>query len=260
MAYKNSYRVASALTIITFIAINAFTVFAQEAEPEPTPDPNVWTKEQWDTATPQARVDYCTQNGNDSFNQCPGIYNEIGNCYYTDTEIVPYDVISRNCRLDPQEQCLQEKAQSERSCIAESADQNNPYSVQQCNEKYICRSVNGNYQLIERNDGLPYDSEFFDVTDNEKGLSTKNQNTPEYSQIPGGPIIAFLNDFINLMAGTIGLFALVIFIYGAVMFITANGDDNKITKGKGAIKYSLIGIVFTMLSYTIVVLVQSIFF
>lgn len=107
----------------------------------------------------------------------------------------------------------------------------------------------------------PFGTEFFDVTDTQKGLRQEGQGLNNFNtNIEGGPIIGTINTIANFLVRMISVFALVIFIVGAFLLITANGDENRINQGKDALKYSLLGIVIVMFSYTIVILVQSIFF
>ena len=62
------------------------------------------------------------------------------------------------------------------------------------------------------------------------------------------------------MVGLASTAALVVLIIGAYLLITAQGGENQMEKGKNAIIYSLLGLVFILTSYTIVRLVQSILF
>lgn len=128
-----------------------------------------------------------------------------------------------------------------------------------CQTAYICSGDSSEPTL--RTDRTPFGTEFFDVTNTQTGLNTSEQkNTNFTTNIQGGPIIGTINTVANFLVRMISVLALLVFIAGSFILITANGEENQLNRGKDAIKLSLVGIVIVMLSYTIVVLVQSIFF
>ena len=130
--------------------------------------------------------------------------------------------------------------------------------IEDANEPTAIASVETSGEDYQR---TPFGTEFFDVTDTQKGLRQEGQGLNNFNtNIEGGPIIGTINTVANFLVRMISVFALVIFIVGAFLLITANGDENRINQGKDALKYSLLGIVIVMFSYTIVILVQSIFF
>jgi len=62
----------------------------------------------------------------------------------------------------------------------------------------------------------------------------------------------FFAQIINWFLGFIGLIAVVMFIYGGVLYLTAGGNDEQTGKAKKAMLYAVIGIVIVLLAYTIV--------
>jgi hypothetical protein len=52
--------------------------------------------------------------------------------------------------------------------------------------------------------------------------------------------------------GIIGSLALVIFVYGGIMWMTAGGDSAKLTKAKNAMLWASLGLVAIFLSYVVV--------
>jgi hypothetical protein len=52
--------------------------------------------------------------------------------------------------------------------------------------------------------------------------------------------------------GIIGSLALVIFIYGGIMWMTAGADPGKVKKAKGAMLWAALGLVAVFLSYVVV--------
>jgi preprotein translocase subunit SecG len=136
-----------------------------------------------------------------------------------------------------------------------------------CNTYFSCQS--GSTPTANEKstaDNRPFGTEFFNVNDPTRGLNVQDQATGSFGQknfttsVEGGPLIGTINTVANFLVRMISVLALIVFIIGAFLLIIANGEENQINRGKDAIKLSLAGIVIVMLSYTIVVLVQSIFF
>ncbi|MBP9717898.1 hypothetical protein KBD59_01240 [Candidatus Gracilibacteria bacterium] len=73
-------------------------------------------------------------------------------------------------------------------------------------------------------------------------------------------IIVLLVYAIDLFVKIIGSVSLLVFIFGAVLAITAEGKEDRLTRGKDAMIYAVIGLAITMLSFVIVAFVQSIFY
>jgi len=57
---------------------------------------------------------------------------------------------------------------------------------------------------------------------------------------------------LNFFLGFLGLLAVVMIIYGGVLYVSAAGDEGKIDKGKKIIMYAIVGIVIILLSFAIV--------
>lgn len=53
---------------------------------------------------------------------------------------------------------------------------------------------------------------------------------------------------INYLIGIVGLIAIVFIVYGAVLIVTAGGDESKVEKGRNTIVQSLIGLVLSILT------------
>jgi len=75
----------------------------------------------------------------------------------------------------------------------------------------------------------------------------------------GGPIVGFINFIINYLVSIVFVLCMASLIYGGYNLIFAGLDSEMIEKGKNAIKYAIFGFAFIMLSYTIVIIVQSLF-
>ncbi len=102
----------------------------------------------------------------------------------------------------------------------------------------------------------------FDVSKNLKlkpDSTGKEQQPQSYFKNNYPPIIAFILTILDFATQIIGSLAVLIMIIGGFMFMTAQGDQTQIDKAKDVIKYAIIGLVVTFLSYIIVIFLQSLF-
>lgn len=58
--------------------------------------------------------------------------------------------------------------------------------------------------------------------------------------------------FLNFFLGFLGLLAVLMIIYGGILYITASGEPDKADKGKKIIMYAIVGIVIILLSFALV--------
>ncbi len=58
-----------------------------------------------------------------------------------------------------------------------------------------------------------------------------------------------IGNIIKVIIGLIGLIALIIFIAGGFLWMTAGGDEDQITKAKSLMKNAVIGIAIVVLAY-----------
>ncbi len=81
------------------------------------------------------------------------------------------------------------------------------------------------------------------------------------SQAPGiakGSIFDMALKFINFAITAIGVLGVIMFIYAGFMYMTAAGDEAKVTKAKNAMTYAIVGLVVAMLGFVAVYTVQMI--
>jgi FtsH-binding integral membrane protein len=57
---------------------------------------------------------------------------------------------------------------------------------------------------------------------------------------------------VNYILGFLGVVAVIMIIYGGMLYVTAAGAQEKIDKGKKILMYTVVGIVIIMLSFVIV--------
>lgn len=86
-------------------------------------------------------------------------------------------------------------------------------------------------------------------------LNEKNEDGSENES----PIVAFLLRIINFALTVIGSIAILVLIIGGFMLMVAQGNQQKLDEAKDVIKYAIIGLIVTFLSYIIVIFVQSLF-
>ncbi|MBU0667498.1 pilin [Patescibacteria group bacterium] len=58
--------------------------------------------------------------------------------------------------------------------------------------------------------------------------------------------------FLNFFLGFLGLLAVVMVIYGGILYVTAAGEQDKLDKGKKIIMYAVVGIVIILLAFALV--------
>ena len=57
---------------------------------------------------------------------------------------------------------------------------------------------------------------------------------------------------INGILGIVGSLALVMFVYGGILWMTAAGNDQRVTKGKETLLWAVIGLILIFSSYAII--------
>lgn len=70
-------------------------------------------------------------------------------------------------------------------------------------------------------------------------------------------LMTTLNQIINVIIGVIGFIAVIVIILGGVQYTNSAGDSGKVKKAKDTIMYGIIGLVITLLAYSIVNFVLS---
>jgi hypothetical protein len=80
----------------------------------------------------------------------------------------------------------------------------------------------------------------------EKGIGFKVENAPEEA------LSKRVGTIINYILGVLGTVAVLYTIYGGVIWITAGGNDGKVTEAQSIIRNAVLGIVVIGLAYLIV--------
>ena len=86
------------------------------------------------------------------------------------------------------------------------------------------------------------------------GLISPGDNLQRISDATGGQgsFRSLAKQFLNFFLGFLGFVAVVMIIYGGILYVTAAGKEDKTEQGKKIILYSIIGIVIILLSFAIV--------
>lgn len=87
-----------------------------------------------------------------------------------------------------------------------------------------------------------------------QGLISPGDSPTKISEATGGQGSArqLVLTILNFFLGFLGLLAVIMIIYGGVLYISAGGEQTKIDNGKKIIMYAIVGIVIILLSFAIV--------
>lgn len=105
--------------------------------------------------------------------------------------------------------------------------------------------------------GFKLNLDAFTLTSDGKKQGQAIFNNTDYSVAKYGPIVATLLRVIDILVKLIGSFAMLTLITAGIFMIANHGDEAWVTKGKGMMLYSILGILFALLSYALVNVVQS---
>jgi hypothetical protein len=77
---------------------------------------------------------------------------------------------------------------------------------------------------------------------------------------PNSPdaIFSLVNNIKNILTGLVGIIILGMLIYGAVLYISSAGNDEKIQKAKQTMTAAIIGLIIIVCSYAIISFVANI--
>lgn len=79
-----------------------------------------------------------------------------------------------------------------------------------------------------------------------------NPQALEKTNLPGGTVENILLNFIDWAIIIVGLICLVIFIYGGFLYMTAQGETDKIETAKKVVIYAVIGVAVSVLGFVAV--------
>lgn len=91
------------------------------------------------------------------------------------------------------------------------------------------------------------------------GDNKKEQQSQTYFGEGKNPIIEFIIRIINFALTLMGSIAIIILIIGGFQMMFSQGNQQKLDEAKDVVKYAVIGIIVALLSYVIIITIQSIF-
>jgi len=92
------------------------------------------------------------------------------------------------------------------------------------------------------------------------GDTTPAASTELYNPLGSGVTLAsFIGRGIRAVIGVIGAVALLMFIYGGIIWMTSGGSDERVTMAKNILKNATIGLLLIFFSYSIISIFFSIF-
>ncbi len=169
---------------------------------------------------------------------------------------------NNNCEIDDEEKCAIEYSKAVTNCQTANEQQTIMSTLIPCpeirNRKWSC--IKGDIKKLTFSDGDFNESlkisealqkegqdgfiKFFSIEDNNQGAGTNN------------PAINLILYVINLLAGLSFLIAVAMLILGGFYLVMASGNSEMTDRGKKAIQNFIYAIIFTLLSYTIVTIIQ----
>jgi hypothetical protein len=163
---------------------------------------------------------------------------------------------NNNCLIDtPHETCLSILEKQKRDNLSQ-------LNLQIRNDLYGCHGNSSEPKNFLDSQSNEIGINNYEVFNEEKGLIANTQQKTQLKELTenqAGPVIGFINMIIDYLVGIVFVLCMASLIYGGYNLIFAGFDSDMTERGKNSIKYAITGFFFIMLSYTIVILVQSIF-
>lgn len=81
--------------------------------------------------------------------------------------------------------------------------------------------------------------------------------TPGGTGLPSGGIVQILTNGMNWLLIIVGILGVVGFVIAGILYLTAAGDDDQISKAKRAMIYSIVGVLVALIGVVIIQAVQG---
>ena len=75
----------------------------------------------------------------------------------------------------------------------------------------------------------------------------------------GKPVVEIVNDLIKLILSFMGRISLLVLIFGGVFYVVSGSNPEKQEKARKTIVFALLGLIFILASYAILVIIDKIF-
>lgn len=89
--------------------------------------------------------------------------------------------------------------------------------------------------------------------------ATDYQPTAYFDDEPNSPIVSLILTILNYAIAIMGSIGVILLIVAGFQMMIAEGDQQKLDEAKETVKYVVIGLIAALLSYIIVIFVQSLF-
>ena len=87
----------------------------------------------------------------------------------------------------------------------------------------------------------------------------QGQANAALSGLQGTSLTVLIRNLMYWLFGILGFLAVIGFVISGVLYLTAAGDEDQISKAKNAMMYSIIGVIVAMLGLVIFTAVQNFF-
>jgi hypothetical protein len=91
----------------------------------------------------------------------------------------------------------------------------------------------------------------------EKARAQWNVDSLSVFGLPDAPISIIIGNLLMWLIMIVGVVAMIAFVIAGIMYLTAAGDDNQISRAKKAMTYSIIGIIVGLSGF---VILQAVFY
>lgn len=81
--------------------------------------------------------------------------------------------------------------------------------------------------------------------------------TAQQSNLPRGSIYLIILTLMNWLLAILGFIGIIAFVIAGMLYLTAAGDDDRISQAKTAMRYSIIGIIVALIGFVIIQAVNS---
>lgn len=95
--------------------------------------------------------------------------------------------------------------------------------------------------------------------DSGKSTDYKDQPTAYFNDEENAPLVSFALTIMNYATAIMGSIAVILLIVAGFMMMFSQGNQQQLDQAKDIVKYAVIGLIVTFLSYVIVIFVQSVF-
>jgi len=78
------------------------------------------------------------------------------------------------------------------------------------------------------------------------------QGNAQRSQLPAGSVTDIIMQIMYWLLGIVGFIGVIGFVISGILYLTATGDEEKITTAKKAMTWSIVGVIVALMGYVII--------